>query len=273
MSNDYKVVALDLDGTLTNGKKEITEVTRRAIDKARAMGVKIVLASGRPHIGIRTVAEALDVEHEGGYILSYNGGQITDCITGEVIYRKRIDSDCFRDICETIRKFENIYPLTYDDDSVISENIEHKYVQREGFNCSLPLKRVENLYEAVKGREVVKFEIVGEHQDLEPVREYLQKRFPFQLSVYYSEPYFLEVVAPNIAKDKSLAVLLSKLGYTKEQLMACGDGLNDLPMLEYAGLAVAMENGCREAKLVSDFVTKTNEEDGVAYAFEKFIFN
>jgi len=271
MNKGIKIVALDLDGTLTNSEKKVTPLTKEAVDKAREQGIKIVLASGRPHIGIKYVADTLEVEKRGGYILSFNGGQIVDSLTGEVILQKKIDPKCFETVCETIRKFPNVYPLTYDDEGLISEDVEYKYVERESFNCGIPKRQVENLYEEVKNRDIVKFMIVGEHEDLEPVREYLQEQFPDDLAVYYSESYFLEVVAPGIAKDTSLEVLINKLGFTVDELMACGDGLNDLSMLNYVGFAVAMGNSYEEVKEVADYITKSNDEDGVAYAFEQFV--
>ncbi len=271
MSSDIKVVALDLDGTLTNSEKKVTPATRAIIDKAREQGVKIVLASGRPHIGIKGVADELDIFDKGGYILSYNGGQILDCKSGKILLRKKIDPACFKEICEIGKKFPNVYPVTYDEVGIIGETTDYKYVKQEEFNCSIPSRKVDNLYEEVKHMDIVKFMVVGEHEDLEPVREYLQEKFPYELSIYYSELYFLEIMAPNIAKDKSLAFLLSEFGMSKENLMACGDGLNDLPMLEYAGLSVAMANACHEAKKAADFITKSNNEDGVGYAIEKFV--
>ena len=271
MKKDIKVVALDLDGTLTNSQKEITPATRAAIDQAREQDIKIVLASGRPHIGIHTVAEALDVKNNGGYILSFNGGKIVECKTGEVIYEKTIDSQCFEDICDCVNKFDDVSPLTYDDEGIVTEHPDAKYVLREAFNCTIPIRKVDSLYDEVRGKNIVKFMIVGEHEKLEPVREYLLSKYADKLSVYYSETYFLEIMAPNIAKDKSLAVLLEKFGTTKDHLMACGDGLNDLPMLKYAGFSVAMENACEQAKEVSDYITKSNDEDGVAYALHEFV--
>ena len=93
------------------------------------------------------------------------------------------------------------------------------------------------------------------------------------MGVFRSEPYFLELVPKGIDKARSLSVLLEKLGMTKDEMIAVGDGFNDLSMLQYAGLGVAMANAQEVVKENADFITLSNEEDGVAYAAEKFILS
>ena len=92
-------------------------------------------------------------------------------------------------------------------------------------------------------------------------------------SVYRSEPFFLEILPKGIDKAQSLERLLKRLGLTREQMIACGDGYNDLSMIKYAGLGVAMENAVLPVRQAADFVTKSNNDDGVAYVIEKFIFS
>ena len=99
----------------------------------------------------------------------------------------------------------------------------------------------------------------------------MQRQFEGRLSVYRSEPYFMEVTPLGIKKDFALGKLLEHLGHTREELMACGDGLNDIPMLAYAGLSVAMENAYPEVKRIAHVLTRSNDEDGVADAVEKYI--
>ena len=93
------------------------------------------------------------------------------------------------------------------------------------------------------------------------------------ISVYRSEPYFLELVPMGIDKARSLAVLLEKLGMTREEMVAVGDGYNDLSMIQYAGMGVAMANAQEPVRKAADYVTLSNEEDGVAAVVEKFFLN
>ena len=95
----YKAIALDLDGTLTNSQKKVSEKNKEVISKAIEEGIKVILASGRPLFGITPVADILELEKKGGYILAYNGGNIVDCMTGELRYSRLIPQECVHDIC------------------------------------------------------------------------------------------------------------------------------------------------------------------------------
>lgn len=267
--SDIKLLALDLDGTLTNSKKRVSEKNKKYIKKAQDKGVKIILASGRPVIGIKSVSDELDLGQQGGYILAYNGGQIIDCKTGEDLVKETIAMKYVHDICDVINKF-NVYPLCYDNTGVICENDINKYVQKEGYNNSIPVKKVECL-EAMISEPVVKFMVVGAPEELNKVYAYLKGKFEGELNLFFSEPYFMEITPLGIEKASALNCLAEMLGITKEQIMACGDGLNDIPMLEFAGLSIAMENAYNETKRVADYIVSSNEHDGVAEAIKRFI--
>ena len=264
-----KLLALDLDGTLTNSKKEITSVNKEYIRKAQKKGVQIVLASGRPVIGIKGVADALNLWETGGFILAYNGGQIIDCQSKKDMVKKTIPIEYVHDICEVIHKF-NVYPLTYDEAGVICENDSNNYVQKEAYNNSIKVRKVRSLENEIT-EPVVKFMVVGEPDELNFAYEYLKEKFDGILNVFFSEPYFMEITPLGIEKASALDNLTSLLGLTCENLMACGDGLNDIPMLQFAGLSVAMENAYEETKKYADYISKSNEDDGVAFAIKKFI--
>ena len=116
----YKLLVLDLDGTLTNQKKEVTEHTRRTLIEAQERGVKIVLASGRPTYGVAPLAEILELQKYEGYILSYNGGEIIDWKTGEMMYENVLDPDILPYLykCATDNHFAIV---TYDGKYVLTE--------------------------------------------------------------------------------------------------------------------------------------------------------
>lgn len=266
-----KVLALDLDGTLTNSKKEITSYTKCILEQAMEEGVKLVLASGRPEVGIWPLAKELELNQYGGYILSYNGGKIIDCMTGTDLYANVLPMDCIPVLCDTAKK-HGVSILSYRGTEVITDNAENVYVQKECFINKTKAHQVSNLTEALTVAPA-KCLIVGEHEELLPVRDELQAIFKDQLNIFFSEPFFLEVVPNGVEKAASLGRLLSILDVTKEELMACGDGLNDLTMLDFAGLSVAMGNACKEALERADVVTATNDEDGVAKAVKQYILS
>lgn len=269
MESIYKLLALDLDGTLTNSSKKISSKNKKYIAMAQEMGVKIILASGRPVLGIHPVAEELDLYNKGGYILAYNGGHIIDCGTGKNLVKHTIPLMLNHEICAVSRKFD-VHPLTYNETGVICENDQSEYVLKEGYNNSIPVIKVERLEEAVK-QPVVKFMVVGDPEELQKAFRYLTRKYSSILNIFFSEPYFMEITPPGIEKASSLKKLCEILSIRREGLMACGDGLNDISMLRFSGLAIAMGNAYEETKKYADYISASNEDDGVAEAISRFI--
>ena len=267
-----RVLALDLDGTLTNDEKKITPRTRAALDAAMAQGVTIVLASGRPTAGIMPLAKDLGLDKKGGCILAYNGGAIIDCKTGETLYQKRLDPDMVPKLCAFAAE-QDIAILTYNKKGVVTERPEDEWAAREGFTCHLPMIKVEDLA-AYVDYPICKMLITLDPARRDEVCAEGQKRFEGRVDLYPSSPFFIEAVPLGVAKDVSLGDLLEKMGLTRENLMACGDGLNDRSMLAFAGTGVAMQNAEDAVKAVASYVTTAdNNHDGVAEAIEKFILN
>ena len=265
----YRVLALDLDGTLTDSEKKVTPLTRQALSRAHDEGLTIVLASGRPILGIRPLAEDLDLGAMDGYIIAYNGGEIVSCRTGKSLVRKTIDTRHYPAICALAREY-GLAALTYDAAGVIAEDISDPYVIKEGYNNTIPLRKVERLEDAILW-DAVKFMIVGEPEKIARALSPIADAFEDELDVYLSEPYFMEVVPKGVEKAGALATLLGILGCDRSSLVAIGDGLNDLAMMSYAGLSIAMGNAYDEVKSQADRVTRSNDEDGVAYAIENYI--
>lgn len=267
----YKILVLDLDGTLTNKKKEITEHTRETLIRAQEAGIKIVLASGRPTYGIMPLARQLELDKYEGYILAYNGGQIIDCKTGELMYENVLNPAVYPYLYECA-KSNGFQILSYKDEYIISENADDQYVQHEAFLNRMPSKTVDNFLEVINF-PVAKCLIVGDPEPLAQLEPVMKKELESKMNVFRSEPFFLELVPKGIDKARCLAVLLEELGMTSDEMMACGDGFNDLSMIEYAGLGVAMANAQEVVKQAANYITLSNEEDGVAHAVEKFMLN
>ena len=265
----YKLLVLDLDGTLTNKKKEVTEHTRRTLIEAQERGVKIVLASGRPTYGVAPLAEILELQKYEGYILSYNGGEIIDWKTGEMMYENVLDPDVLPYLykCATDNHFAIV---TYDGKYVLTEYPEDEYVLKEAILNVMTPKKVDHFLEAIKF-PIAKCLIVGEPTRLAVLEKEMYEHLKDHMGVFRSEPYFLELVPKGIDKAQSLAVLLKEIGMTKEEMIAVGDGFNDLSMIQYAGLGVAMANAQEIVRQNADYITLSNEEDGVAAVVEKFI--
>lgn len=266
---EYKIVVLDLDGTLTNKKKEITPRTREVLIRAQEKGVKVVLASGRPTYGIVPLAEKLELSKYEGYILAYNGGEIIDWKTGEIMYKNLLEHDVLPYLYKCA-KDNNFAIVTYDGEYVLTENPEDEYVLKEALLNVMKIKKVDNFLEAVK-HPIAKCLIVGDPTRLAELEKEMYEHLKDRMGVFRSEPYFLELVPKGIDKAQSLAVLLEELNMSKDEMIAIGDGFNDLSMIKFAGMGIAMENAQQIVKDNANFITLSNEEDGVAYAIEKFI--
>lgn len=268
INNKYKVLALDIDGTLTNSKKEITPAVLNAVRRLQNANIPVLLVSGRPEKGIEHVAKELGFYEYGGYVFAYNGGKIVNKKTGEVVFNQTLPKDMVQPVCEYV-KDKDVAILTYQGDDIITEKPDDIYVQKEVMITHMNIRKVDD-FASEMTFPINKFLITGEPSYLETLVEEMAEKFSPRLNIFRSEPFFIEVVTQGIDKALSLSKLMEMFGLSKENLVACGDGHNDVTMIDYAGMGVAMENACDEVKRVSNFITKSNDEDGVAYAIDKF---
>lgn len=268
---EKKVLVLDLDGTLTNSKKEITPKTKKALLEMQQQGHTVVLASGRPTPGITPLAKELELEKNGGYILSFNGGQITDCATGEVVYQKTLPPEVVPQLFDLADKLD-IGLISYEKDAIITGMHYDEYIEVEKNITKLPVKQMEDIVDYI---DFPLNKCLGTaHPDIaaKAEQEYA-KMFGKTLCISRSEPFFIEITPMGIDKAASLERFCQITGNKRENMIACGDGFNDVSMIEYAGLGVAMENAQDAVKEVADYITASNEEDGVAKVIYKFILN
>ena len=241
-----KLLALDIDGTLTNTQKDITPATLEKIIEAQEKGHIVAIASGRPLPGIRKIADTIELDRFGGYVLAFNGGRIVDYSTGEVVYQAVLDNDVVRDIYDYCLK-AGCGMVTYDGDRVIYPHDLH---------IDFPLN---------------KCLLTADPDKAEKIEQELAEKFGDQLNIFRSEPYFVEIMPPNVHKATSLEKLLEVLDMDRKDLVACGDGYNDLTMIEYAGVGVAMANAQDIVKEHADYITLSNDEDGLVPVVDKFI--
>ena len=259
----YKLIVLDLDGTLTNSKKVITPRNREILIRVQEQGVRLVLASGRPTYGIVPLANELRMNEFGGFILSYNGGEIINWETQEMLYENVLPNDVVPVLYECARSHQ-LSILTYDGAEIVTENSQDPYVQKEAFLNKMAVRETNDF--------LTECLIVGDADKLIPLEAELCLRLQGRINVFRSEPYFLELVPQGIDKALSLAVLLKEIGVERKEMIAIGDGYNDLSMIKFAGLGIAMGNAQEPVKKAADYITLSNEEDGVAEALEHFYY-
>ena len=264
----YKLLALDLDGTLTNSKKIITEKTKKVLFDAQKAGLRLVLASGRPTEGILHLAEELELKKHGGFVLAFNGARVFDLASGEIVFEQTLPMDCIP-LVEDLADRHGVTVLTYKNGDIITKNPDDPYVALEGKINLIGSRFVNSFTEAVDS-PVPKCLLVGDGDHMAELEPIFREALP-HLSVYRSEPYFLEVMPTGVDKAYSLGKLLEHLGLERSDLAACGDGYNDISMVAFAGLGVAMANANDKLKEVSDVITLSNDEDGVAEAVLRYM--
>ncbi len=267
----YELLVLDLDGTLTNSEKKISAPTKAAIMKLQKMGKHVVLASGRPTPGVVPLAKELSLRKYGSYILSFNGGHVINCKDNSVVYNKILDHKYIEPIYKIVKK-AGVNIITYTDTEIISAFAPNEETKIEARINHLPVKQVFD-FPSYVNFPINKLLITGDAKILESMEIKLKSLFQGEINIFRSEPYFIEIMPPKIDKAYSLSQLLNTIGLTKDQMICCGDGFNDLTMIQYAGLGVAMANAQQVVLDHADYITKSNDEDGIIPVIEKFMMD
>ncbi|WP_026695183.1 Cof-type HAD-IIB family hydrolase [Peribacillus kribbensis] len=266
----YKMIVLDLDDTLLCDDLSISPRTKNALMEAQEAGVKVVLASGRPTSAMLSVAEELCLKDYNSFILSFNGAKIVNCQTGNEWFSSTLPVETVHQLFEVSRR-ENVWIHTYVGDKIVTQEA-NQYTDIEGDITKLDIEVVDSFTDAVT-EPVVKVLMLEEPEYLVKVEKKLQQEFAGKLAVMRSKPFFLEFTEAGVTKGTSLNSLIQQLGITREEVIAVGDGHNDMSMIEFAGLGVAMGNAVDAIKEKADYITDTNMNDGVAKVVEEFILN
>ena len=274
MKKDIKIIALDLDGTLLTTKKFVTEHTKQVLHQAIERGIIVMPATGRGLVAIPK--EVLDIEGVQ-YALTANGAAIWDVKKGEKVYTDYIDVETTLDALD--------YAFTWN-------TIPDVYLNGRAYSQKNCFAKVEQFVESEEQKEM----LLSSRTPVEDIRAYVrqnpeyiekinvlfhdqeEKRKAYEhwkrenkMEVTFSMGNNLELNKKGASKGQGLLAFGKMLGISREQIMVCGDSSNDIEMMKMAGFSVAMENGRDDVKELADFVTKTNDEDGVAYAIEQFV--
>lgn len=264
---NYKLIVMDLDGTLNNSEKQITPKTQEALLQAQEAGARLVLASGRPAHGLLREAKLLQMERYGGILMSFNGARVEDYVTKEVLYTNPLPQKCVLPIINNARAL-NLNIMVHKDHEIIVENKDCYKVDYEAKATCMDIRVVDNLAEYLDYAPN-KFLLSAPVEHLKQVFEDFKLPFGDMLSIYTSAPFYIEVVNSGITKGMALEKVAEYLGIQREEIIAFGDEMNDLTMLQYAGCGVAMGNAVKPIKLIADEITRSNDEDGIAYTLEK----
>lgn len=284
----YKLIAIDLDGTMLNQYGIVTEKTKEAIKKIQKTGIEVIIASGRPIDSIKTIAKEIQSEK---YFISGNGAILYDIKKQEIIYENTLKKSKVLDIIKICEE-NSIFYTIYTEKEIISKSLNFNvlYYNKENLNKDEENKThinlVENIYDYVKNREekIIKFTICDNNQaifnsimrklkeieeiEVLDVSHMSRKTIKQGTEEFEIEYYYTEISAQNVDKWSALEILSEKTGIKKEEIITIGDNINDKKMIENAGFGIAMQNGSPEVKKNARYIAPDNKEDGVAKVLE-----
>jgi len=266
----YKLIAIDMDGTLLNDHHEVTDEVRNALDAARERGVKVVLCTGRPLAGVRRYLKDLRLEDEEDYVIAYNGAIVQNTNTNEVVFGQSLGYEDFRSLHELSRTLDT--PMHFFDAEFLytTNKLISPYTVHEAFITQIPFLHT-TAEEVPKDISMPKVMYIDEPERLDRTIAAIPAEINDKYMMVKSAPFYLEILHREVSKGNAVKRLSEKLGIKREEVMTIGDNGNDLSMIQFAGCGVAMENAIPMVKEAADYHTKSNNENGVAHAIRELV--
>lgn len=267
-----KMIGLDLDGTLLTTQKEVTPYTREVLERALANGIEVLVSTGRPISAVpRDILEIPGMR----YAVTANGARVLDLEKEEVIFEHTLPVITAKKMLEIFQKYDTIHEVFIQGKGYTSKNVAkaHEYFKNPSMadyflNNRTPVEDVMATMQE-KCQPVDKVQGIFKKEE-EKRAAFLELQSVEGITVTAALENNLEASKEGVDKGKAMIELGKMLGIRREEIMACGDGMNDFEMLKEVGFAVAMENGHQRLKEIADYITVSNDEDGVAKAIQKF---
>ena len=290
----YKLVVIDLDGTMLNSYGVVTNETKEVIKKVEKQGVEVVIASGRPIDSIKEIAKEIESKN---YFIAGNGAIIYDIKNDEIIYEKTLSKEKVLEIIKICEDNSISYNI-YTENEILATSLKYNvlYYHKENLkkeeSKKTKINLVKNMYEYIQNKEDVKFlkiticdeskavfnsiiRKIKEIKDIEVLeishmsrKTIKQGTEEFEISYYYTE-----ISAGDVDKWNAIEFLMEKLKIKREEIMTIGDNLNDRKMIENAGLGVAMGQSTPAILKLADEVTSSNDEEGISKILQKYYKN
>lgn len=286
----YKLIAIDLDGTMLNGYGVVTENTKKQIKRTIEKGIDVIIASGRPIDSIKTIANEIGSTK---YFIAGNGALIYDIQKNDILYENYLNKEKVLEIIKMCEQNSISYNV-YTDKTILATALKYNvlYYYKENLKKAedkqTHINIVENMYEYInkmKEEKFLKITICDENKsvfqsiikklnqienievlDVSHMSRKLIQQGTEEIPIEY---YYTEISAKNVDKWYALEILMSKLNIKKEEIVAIGDNINDKKMIEEAGLGVAMGQSNPTIKEIANYITDSNEQEGVATILEK----
>ncbi len=266
-----RMIAIDIDGTLVNSERKITEKVKQTLMTAREKGVKIVLCTGRPFPGVEPELAELGLVTTQDYVITYNGSLVQNVGTKDTIFSAGLTNDDFLEINYMAQKL-GVHLHTSSTDAIYTANRDiSPYTVYESFLVHMPIKYRSADEMMADPVAIIKMMMIDEPEILDAAITQLPAEFRERYTVVKSAPFYLEILHQGASKGVALSHLANHLGLKADEVMAIGDNENDLTMIDYAGIGVAMANAIDEVKEAADVTTASNDEDGVALIVEQYV--
>ncbi|MGL5692642.1 MAG: sugar-phosphatase [Peptostreptococcaceae bacterium] len=269
----YKLIALDIDGTLLNTDKKITNEVFTSIQEAKTQGAKVVLSTGRPLPGVTPLLEELNLTNDGDYVICFNGAVVQEVKTKKVLCNLEMNVEDFNLIYNEIYKKHDTFIHINTPTNLITPNkTPGQYTELEARLNQIPIeyRPLDEIDDSIKFCKIM---IIDDSEKLETIIKSIPKDFYDKYTIVRSAPFFLEFLNKDANKGNALRELCNNIDIPIEKSIAVGDEENDQHMIKYAGLGVAMGNARDSIKDIADYITTTNNEHGVANVINKFILN
>lgn len=266
-----KLIAVDVDGTLVNSNGQITARTREALIAATKAGHEVMIVSGRATFGLRHQAKTLAFDKYGGVLSSFNGGELFDFKEKKVLASHKMDYDLAKEILEFSKDLD-LELMIFDGDKILTDRPDGYYVKRESEIIDMDIKPIKNLKNGLDFAPN-KFLFAQDPDKIDKPAQKLMKKFGDVTEQVKSSRFYYEVMPKGLSKGASIIEACKIFGIDIKDTIVFGDEMNDISMFEVAGTGVAMGNAVESIKNIADYVTKSNNEDGIAYYLENFVLN
>lgn len=264
----YKMVALDLDDTLLAEDNQISRENAGVIFRVLEKGVIVCLISGRSYSSMKKYNDSLKLRHLTG---SLNGACIIEACGGRLLYSSCLEKAFGRELVKRLEEY-GVHINFYHGHKVICRE-RNRFSERYEREIGAEIEYVGPLSDYSASAEAGKLLLMDESEKLEKIRHELLMHYGSRINITYSKPDYLEIYRKDVSKGEAVKKIAGFYGLSSDEIIAIGDGENDISMLRYAGAGVAMGNASAKVKECADFVTYSNNENGVAYALEKLLLS
>ncbi|CQR24178.1 hydrolase [Streptococcus varani] len=265
--NSIKMVATDLDGTLLNSQLELSKTNCTALENLKSRGIHVVLCTGRPFKGMQHLIDQIGLDDQD-YTVSYNGSLVQSCDGKQILHQADLAPKSFARISHFFAQFGlGTHAMTMDKMYTYNYQV-HPLTVRESYLGNLPLTVLNP--KSYVSEPIIKIMAVGQKEDLDKAIQLFSSAFGDLFSINKSEDFYLEIMQKGDNKAKALKLLLDELQLGQENLLAFGNNLNDLELLKFARIGVAVGNAVPALKEESDYITESNDQDGVARFLQNY---